>query len=201
MFLFGIKLFSPPLFLPDSRKNIEFYIQLGYSINWINYKDGEIMEKLLSKHVSDSEIEQIQPVFAAHLNSDNRLFGGQLVAWIDIVAGAVAQRHSNQNVTTAAIDNLQFKAPVPANSLVVLRGKLTCVGKTSMEVRVDSFVEDLSGKRTLVNTAYLVLVALDKNDKPTPVPRLICDTPEEKAEWEAGQKRRRLRQDRRMKDY
>jgi acyl-CoA hydrolase len=159
------------------------------------------MSEPAAKHVSDSETEQIQPVFYAQLNSQNRLFGGQLVAWIDIVAGAVARRHSNRCVTTAEIDNLQFKAPVPADSLVVLHGRLTCVGRTSMEVRVDSYVEEVSGKRKLVNTAYLVLVALDENGRPTPVPRLICDTPQEKAEWAAGEKRRELRRLRRSESY
>ncbi len=155
------------------------------------------MEEQTAKRVSDSEIEQIQPVFQAHLNAQNRLFGGQLVAWIDIVAGAAARRHCNRNVTTAEIDNLQFKEPVSADSVVVLYGRLTFVGRTSMEVRVDSYVEALNGQRKLVNTAYLVLVALDENGKPAPVPRLICETPEEKAEWEAGKKRRQLRQQRR----
>ncbi len=113
----------------------------------------------------------------------------------------MARRHSNRCVTTAEIDNLQFKAPVPADSLVVLHGRLTCVGRTSMEVRVDSYVEEVSGKRKLVNTAYLVLVALDENGRPTPVPRLICDTPQEKAEWAAGEKRRELRRLRRSESY
>lgn len=159
------------------------------------------MEELTAKRVSDSEIEQVQPVFKAHLNAQNRLFGGQLVAWIDIVAGAAARRHCNRNVTTAEIDSLQFKEPVSADSVVVLYGRLTYVGRTSMEVRVDSYVEELSGARKLVNTAYLVLVALDENNKPTPVPKLICETPEEKTEWEAGQKRRQLRQQRRNESF
>ena len=159
------------------------------------------IENLPAKHVSDSQIEQIQPVFKAHLNAQNRLFGGQLVAWIDIVAGAAARRHCHRNVTTAVIDSLQFKEPVSADSVVVLYGRLTYVGNTSMEVRVDSFVEALDGSRKLVNTAYLVIVALDENNHPTPVPRLICDTPEEKAEWEAGQKRHRLRQQRRAESF
>lgn len=159
------------------------------------------MEETNAKHVSDSEIEQVQPVFKAHLNAQNRLFGGQLVAWIDIVAGAVARRHCNRNVTTAEIDSLQFKEPVSADSVVVLYGKLTYVGRTSMEVRVDSYVEELNGDRKLVNTAYLVLVALDGNGRPTPVPRLICETPQEKTEWEAALRRRQLRQQRRSEAF
>jgi acyl-CoA hydrolase len=162
---------------------------------------GQEIPEMPARHIADSEIEQIQPVFKTHLNAQNRLFGGQLVAWIDIVAGSVARRHCCRNVTTAAIDSLQFKEPVPADSVVVLHGKLTFVGRTSMEVRVDSYVEALSGAKKLVNTAYLVIVALDENNKPTPVPRLICDTPQEKAEWDAGLKRRKLRQQRRNESF
>ena len=161
----------------------------------------ESVPEMQPRHVSDSEIEQIQPVFEAHLNSHGRLFGGQLVAWIDIVAGAAARRHCRRNVTTAVIDSLQFKEPVGVGDIVVLYGRVTYVGNTSMEVRVDSYVEALNGDRRLVNTAYLVLVALDGNDRPVPVPRLICDTPEEKAEWAAGEKRRELRKLRRAEDY
>lgn len=158
-------------------------------------------EKKIWKHVSDSETEQIQIVFASHLNAQNRLFGGQLVSWIDVVAGAVARRHCNCNVTTAEIDNLVFRKPVDASSVVVLHGKLTYVGRTSMEVRVDSFIEELSGMRSLVNTAYLVLVALDEDGKPTPVPGLVCETFQEKAEWEAAERRKKLRQERRSQPY
>jgi len=78
-----------------------------------------------SKHVSDSAIEEIRPVFKADLNSQNRLFGGTLVTWIDVVAGCVARKHSSCNVTTAAIDSLQFKEPVFENNMVVLQGRLT----------------------------------------------------------------------------
>jgi acyl-CoA hydrolase len=159
------------------------------------------MDQLKSKHVTDSATEQLQPVFYSQLNAQKRLFGGILVSWIDVVAGAVARRHSTCNVTTAAIDNLQFKQPIFADNVVVLKGKLTYVGRTSMEVRVDSYVEELSGKRKLVNTAYLVLVALDGNGKPTPVPGLICDTQEEKAEWEAGKRRHDLRIQRRLEAF
>ncbi len=159
------------------------------------------MSELAAKRVSESETEQIQMIFDNHLNGQGRVFGGQLAAWIDIVAGIVARRHSNHNVTTAEIDSLQFKSPVYANSVIVFHGKMTYVGKTSMEVRVDSFVEDLSGIRKLVNTAYLVEVALDENQKPVQVPELIRETFQEKAEWEAGEKRRQLRQLRRKEAY
>lgn len=151
--------------------------------------------------MSDSRTEQIQILMPEHINGYKRLFGGKLVEWIDIVAGVVARRHSNKNVTTVSIDNLQFKAPAFVNSTIVLIGKITYVGKTSMEVRVDTFVETLEGEKTLINKAYLVMVALDDNQIPTPVPRLILDTDEEKTEWESGIKRSELRKTRMLEKY
>ena len=169
--------------------------------NEIKEKRTENMSEMPAKHVSDSKVEQIQIVLSGHINGDGRLFGGQLVEWIDIVAGVVARRHSHHPTTTAAIDNLQFKEPVYANSTVVLAGKITYVGRTSMEVRVDSYVEELDGTQKLANTAYLVMVALDEDDKPTPVPRLLLETEEEKAEWLSGERRSKLRKQRRIEQY
>ncbi|MBQ3868565.1 MAG: acyl-CoA thioesterase, partial [Clostridia bacterium] len=63
------------------------------------------------KRVADSYTEQIQILTQSNLNGYNRLFGGQLLAWIDIVAAATARRHSNRNVTTVCVSELVFKAP------------------------------------------------------------------------------------------
>lgn len=153
------------------------------------------------KHVSDSLTEQVQILMPSHINGSDRLFGGQLVEWIDVVAAVVARRHSERNVTTAAIDNLQFKAGAFINNTLVLVGRITYVGNTSMEVRVDTYVEDLSGIRKVVNRAYLVLVALDEDGAPTEVPKIIVETESERAEWEAGKKRRALRHRRRKEGF
>lgn len=153
------------------------------------------------KRVSDSLTEQVQILMPSHINGSDRLFGGQLVEWIDVVAAVVARRHSSHNVTTAAIDNLQFKAGAFINNTLVLIGRITYVGNTSMEVRVDTYVEDLSGIRKVVNRAYLVLVAIDDNGQPSPVPKLILENESEHAEWEAGKKRHALRHSRRKEGY
>lgn len=153
------------------------------------------------KRVSDSKTEQIQIILPQHINGYRRLFGGTLMEWVDIVASVVARRHSEAEVTTVAIDNLQFKAPAYVNSTVILIGRMTYVGRTSMEVRVDTYVESLSGERYKVNKAYLVLVALDEHERPKPCPGLILETEEEKREWEAGQKRNDLRKQRRLEKY
>lgn len=155
----------------------------------------------IAKPVRASRTEQIQILMPEHINGYRRLFGGRLVEWIDVVAAVTARRHSHRNVTTVAIDNLQFHAPAYDNSTIVLVGQITCVGRTSMEVRVDTFVEELDGTQTKINRAYLVMVALDEHERPTCVPGLICETEEERAEWEAGQRRRALRKQRTAEQY
>ena len=154
-----------------------------------------------AKPVSASRTEQIQILMPQHINGYKRLFGGILMEWIDIVAGVVARRHSNSEVTTASVDNLQFKSPAYVNSTITLIGTITFVGSSSMEVRVDTFTEALSGERRLVNRAYVVMVALDENERPKRVPRLILETEEEKAEFEAGKKRHELRKQRRRENF
>lgn len=153
------------------------------------------------KTVSASRTEQIQAIMPQHINGYGRLFGGQLMAWIDVVASAVARRHAGAEVTTASVDTLQFKKPAHVNEMIVLVGKLTHVGASSMEVRVDSFVERLDGSRYLVNRAYFSMVALDENEKPIVVPRLRLENDEERLEWAAGEKRSQLRKQRRIEQY
>ncbi len=148
---------------------------------------------LQPKTPSESYTESVQILNLGTMNGYNRLFGGKLMEWIDICAAVVARRHANRNVTTVLVDTLEFKEPAYANSLVVLCGKLVYVGRTSMDVRVQSYVEKLDGTRQLINSAYLTLVALDENDKPTPVPSLALTTDEEHAEWNSAKERREAR--------
>ena len=75
----------------------------------------------------------------------------------------------------------------------MLIGTVTYVGRTSMEICVKTYVEELSGERRLINKAYVVMVALDENERPVPVPELICETEEERREFEAGRLRSEAR--------
>ena len=153
------------------------------------------------KRVEDSRTEQTYLVMHRHINGYGRLFGGQLMQWIDEMAGIVSKRHAGMETTTASIDNLNFKAAAFLNDMVVLIGRITYVGRTSMEVRVDTYVEDLEGMRRVINRAYLVMVALDPEGRPRKVPRLAVETESERAEWESGQKRYLLRQQRRKEGF
>ena len=153
------------------------------------------------RRVEESLVETIHIVRPNHLNGADRLFGGILMQWIDEVAGLVAKRHARTNVTTASVDNLRFLKGVYQKDVLVLIGRITYVGTTSMEVRVDTYVEDEEGLRRPINRAYFSMVALDENDRPVKVPGLILETESEKAEWENGKRRREMRNIRKMEGF
>ena len=140
----------------------------------------------VTKKIEDSLTEQQYLICPAHINHYGRLFGGHLLKWIDELAGIVAIRHCGCTVTTAAIDNLQFRAPAYTGDMIVLRGWVTSVGRSSMEVRVDTYREALDGRREMINKAYIEMVAIDCQGKPQEVPDLLIETEEQRAEWEAA---------------
>ena len=146
-----------------------------------------------AKTVDDSRTETVYLVRPTHLNGANRLFGGILMQWIDEVAGIVAKRHSMCNVTTASVDNLTFLKGAYQGDMIVIKGKMTWVGSSSMEVCVDTYVESKNGDRERINNAHFMMVALDENDKPVQVPRLTLLTDDEHLAWSHGEERRRIR--------
>ncbi len=137
----------------------------------------------------------VQIVMPQHCNGYKkpRLFGGQIMAWIDIVGAVAARRYTNRAVTTVCIDNLTFLKPAYLNDTVVQEAKVTWTGRTSLEVRVDSMVERLDGSRELINRAYVVFVALDENDKPAEVPPFIPENEEEERIYQDAQIRKQFR--------
>ena len=170
----------------------------------LHRRSGGGMEMYMTeeRRVSDSSVEIVHLIRPNRMNAAGRLFGGRLMEWLDEVAGMVAMRHTRSNVITASVDNLRFIHGAYNGEMVVIVGKVTYVGNTSLEVRVDTYVEHLeNGMRHPINRAYFTMVALDENDKPKRVPRLILETEAEKAEWEAAEKRREMRMLRRKEGF
>lgn len=153
------------------------------------------------KKVSDSFTEQYHIVMSGDINGSGRLFGGRLLAWIDEISGIVAMRHCGGTVTTVAIDNLRFKAGAYLNDVVVLEGRVTYTGRTSMEVRVDTYVEGHDGMRRPINRAYFSMVGMDDNDRPAPVPPIILENEQQEAEYEAAKKRIQYRKQRSQEGF
>lgn len=154
-----------------------------------------------SKKVADSYTRHVQILSQSSLNGYRRLFGGRLMEWIDIVAAVVARRHCNMNVTTAAVDSLVFKKPAFANDTVAIDGYITYAGKTSMEICVETFVENLDGSKDPINTAYVVMVAIDQDGKPAEVPGLILESDRDRQNYEAALRRKEYRKIRENENF
>ena len=151
------------------------------------------------RRASDSATEMTQLVLPHHANVHGSVLGGTVMHWVDMVAALVANRHSRRPVVTAAFDEMAFLAPIEVGQAAVLRGRLTMVDRSSMEIRVDVESEDmLTGERRTTGTAFVTFVALDTvTRRPTPVPPLVLETAEERAEHERALVRRRERLERR----
>ena len=150
--------------------------------------------QLIPKKAKESYTIKTELVLATHTNILGNLLGGTLLHWMDIAAAISASRHSNRVCVTVGVDNVEFYEPIPQKSLVIVESKVTRAFKTSMEVKIKVFIEDLlSQSRKFCNEAYFTFVALDQFGKPTPVPPLIPETEEEKKDYEEALKRRELR--------
>lgn len=159
-------------------------------------------ERINGVRVSESRTEQTHLLMPQHLNAAGRLFGGQLLSWIDMTAGIVAMRHTSSNAVTAAIDHLNFKDSAEKSDIVTLIGEVTYTGNTSMEVRVDTYKENRDGTKVHINRAYLVMVALDSVTKrPKHIPSVILETEEQKLEWESAVLRAEFRKKRRKEGF
>lgn len=133
-------------------------------------------------------------VMSEDINQLGNLHGGTLMQWVDIVGAVAATRHAHTIVTTAALDSMDFKHPVPLGAIVTLQAVVTWTGRTSLEVRVDVYSEKArSEKKTRTNTAYLVFVALGYDGNPQEVPEFLPETSEEKLEYERALQRRKER--------
>ena len=117
------------------------------------------------RRIEESKVESLHLVRMTHLNGAGRLFGGMLMQWIDEVAALAAKKHARMNITTVSIDHLQFLRGAFLDDIIVLQGKVTYVGRTSMDVKVETYVEDREGSRTLINCAYITEVALGKDGR------------------------------------
>ena len=112
-------------------------------------------------------------------NPFGHIHGGDIMKYIDDAAGVVAMKHARTTVVTASIDRLDFHRPVHIGNLLILKASLNSTGRTSMEIGVRVEAEDLlKGEVTHIASAYLTFVALDDNNRPTPVPSYNPETPQ-----------------------
>lgn len=149
------------------------------------------MEKKSSR---ESEVYMSELVLPNDTNLIGNLLGGRLMYWIDIVGALAASKHCRNVVATVQVDSIDFKHPIRKGDMVELRAKLTWVGRTSMEVKVDVYSENLfTGEKRLTNEAYIVFVSIDRFGKPIEVPGLLLESEEERRDFEKAIERRNYR--------
>ena len=134
--------------------------------------------------------EVMQPQDANFLG---KVFGGSILAKIDLCAYATASRFAGTICVTASFDRVDFHEPIEVAELVTFIGQVSYVGRTSLEVTIEIYAENVMlGTRRHTNTARVTMVAL-KDGNPIEVPRLICESREDKIHFLEGKLRRELR--------
>ena len=128
------------------------------------------LDDVIEKRKKLAQTRVTKAVFPDTTNHHDTLFGGTALQWMDEVSFIAATRFSRQAIVTVSSDKIDFKHPVPAGSVVELIADVVEVGRTSLKVRVDMFVEDLykDGCEKAI-TGYFSFVAIEENKKPTPV--------------------------------
>ena len=155
---------------------------------------------ICEKSPSESHAEVIIRMFPTDANPAGNVFGGEILKHIDMVAGIVAQRHSQSNAVTVSMDSVNFLKPVFVGNVLTLNARINYVHNSSMEIEVKAESEDIiTGIRTVTGTAFVTFVALDKNGKPMYVPRLALKTDEDRAKFEEGKTRMEKRLKNRQK--
>ncbi|MBI4056910.1 MAG: acyl-CoA thioesterase [Elusimicrobia bacterium] len=130
----------------------------------------------------------------ADANLQGNVFGGALLKMIDKVAGVCAHRHSERPCVTVAMDRVEFRTPVHVGDFVVMEAQVNYVGRTSMEIGVEVYAEDLNrGERHHTNSCLVTMVAIGPEGKPCSVPPLKLESPEEKRRSQEAQSRREKR--------
>ncbi|HEX3770111.1 MAG TPA: acyl-CoA thioesterase [Polyangiaceae bacterium] len=149
---------------------------------------------LVPKSRAASATEMLEYVLPQHANLYGTVFGGQIMAWVDLCGVICAQRHAGRPCVTAFVDDLLFKRPVRIGQVVRLRSQMTAAFRTSMEVEVVVFGEDtVTGETWPTLECRVTFVAMSDELKPTPVPPLRLDTEGEHEAQLAAEERRRLR--------
>lgn len=124
------------------------------------------------KKVSDSAISYYpMEIFPSDLNSKGTVFGGRVLSLADKIAGYTAQRHSEMDCVTLAVDSVLFRAPAHQGEALIFKASVNRVWRTSLEVGVMVLAENFQTQENRhVLSAYFTFVALDKRGRPAPIP-------------------------------
>lgn len=152
------------------------------------------------KFVRESISEYSELALPNDANGLGNVLGGKVMHLVDLAAALAAIRHARCPVVTASVDYMNFLHPVRIGQLILLRSSVNRVFRTSMEIGVKVFVEDLqTGAVSHTSSAYLTFVAIDKQGNRVPVPQVIPETEDEKRRYGEAERRREYRLEMRRK--
>jgi acyl-CoA hydrolase len=147
-----------------------------------------------ARHPRESEAIMSELMMPQHANIMGNVFGGVILSLVDRVAAVAAIRHARKPCVTVSVDKVDFKEPIHVGELLTAHARVNYAGRTSMEVGVKIIAENvLSGERRHTNSCYVTYVALDDHGRPTAVPPVVPETPDEKRRFERAAKRRASR--------
>jgi acyl-CoA hydrolase len=122
------------------------------------------------ERIQNAETRIFKAVFPNTTNHYDTLFGGAAMEMMDEVAFIAATRFSRQRMVTVSSDRIDFKKPIPAGTIVELIGKVAYLGKTSLKVKVDIFVEQMySDVREKAVSGEFTFVAIDEDKRPVKI--------------------------------
>lgn len=131
-------------------------------------------------------------------NPRGALFGGRVLALVDKCAAIVAMRHARCEVITASVDSVDFHSGAHVGDVITLQGRMNAVFRSSMEVEVEAYSEDLAtGIRRRTTRAFVTMVALGPDLKPRSAPPLDFASDEERERAAEAARRRQERLSRR----
>jgi acyl-CoA hydrolase len=146
------------------------------------------------RRVQESISEYSEIALPNDANPLGNLLGGRVMHLVDLAGAIAAARHSRHAVVTVSVDHMTFLHPVHIGELLTLRSSVNRVFRTSMEVGVKVWVENLStGVVRHTSSAYLTFVALDAKHNRIPIPPVIPETEDEKRRYEDAGGRREYR--------
>ena len=152
------------------------------------------LDSLRAKAPRESVSDVADLMFPPDANMHGTVFGGKVLQMVDKAASVCAMRHSGKPCVTVAMERVEFLIPIRVGTFLIAKARVNHVGRSSMEIGVEVYAEDMpGGTRQHTNSCLVTMVAVDGAGRPALIPPLLLETPDEKERWQAAEQRRLAR--------
>ncbi len=144
-----------------------------------------------AKPVRESATDVADLMLPPDANMHGTVFGGKVLQMVDKAASVCAMRHAGKPCVTVAMERVEFLIPIRVGTFLIAKARVNHVGRSSMEIGVEVYAEDMpGGTRRHTNSCLVTMVAVDDAGRPVSAPPLLLETPDEKERWQAAEQRR-----------